>query len=107
MTSVASAATMPSPDEMMSRLNLPNMMGMMAGMCAQASLPATLPPDISKSQFIVLRCYRQGLKNSGDISRALSMDAGAVESETTSLTSNGYLTKDRRLTTKGLEVLGA
>ncbi len=104
---MAAAATMPSPDEMMSRMNLPAMMGMMGGIGAQASFPANLPTDISRSQFIVLRCYRQGMKNSNDIGRALSMDTGAIDSETTSLVSNGYLTKDRRLTTKGLEVVGA
>jgi predicted transcriptional regulator len=76
-------------------------------MGAQAGVPANLPADITRSQFIVLRHYRQGMKNSNDIGKALSMDNGAVDSETSSLTSNGYLTKDRKLTTKALEVLGA
>jgi hypothetical protein len=110
VSSVAAAATMPSPDEMMSRMNLPSMMGMMGGMNqmgAQAGIPATLPSDITRSQFIILRCYRQGMKNSGDISRALSMDASGIDAETLVLTSSGYLTRDRKLTTKGLEVLGA
>jgi hypothetical protein len=109
-SSVMAAATMPSPDEMMSKMNFPGMMGMMGGMGgmgAQASIPVTLPSDISRSQFIVLRCYRQGVKNSNDIGRMLSMDKDAIETETSSLTSSGYLTKDRKLTTKGLEVLGA
>ncbi|MDA4125744.1 MAG: hypothetical protein OK452_00860 [Thaumarchaeota archaeon] len=109
-SSVMSVATMPSPDEMMSKMNFPGMMGMMpgmGGMGAQASIPSTLPADISRSQFIVLRCYRQGMKNSADIGRALSMDKDAIEAETSSLTSSGYLTKDRKLTTKALEVLGA
>ena len=109
-SSVMSAATMPDPGEMMSRMNIPNMMGMMGGMGmmgAQAGVPANLPADITRSQFIVLRYYRQGMKNSNDIGKALSMDNGAVDSETSSLTTNGYLTKDRKLTTKALEVLGA
>jgi hypothetical protein len=109
-SSVMSAATMPSPDEMMSKMNFPGMMGMMPGMSgmgAQASVPTTLPADISRSQFIVLRCYRQGMKNSTDVGRALSLDKDAIEAETSSLTFNGYLTKDRKLTTKALEVLGA
>lgn len=107
--SVMAAATMPSPDEMMSKMNFPGMMGGMGmgGMGAQASIPATLPSDISRSQFIVLRCYRQGMKNSNDIGRMLSMDKDAIETETSTLTSSGYLTKDRKLTTKALEVLGA
>lgn len=109
-SSVMAAATMPSPDEMMSKMNFPGMMSMMGGMGgmgAQAGIPATLPADISRAQFIVLRCYRQGLKNSSDIGRALSMDKDAIEAETSTLTSSGYLTKDRKLTTKALEVLGA
>jgi hypothetical protein len=107
---VMAAATMPDPGEMMSRMNIPNMMGMMGGgmgpMGAQAGIPATLPADITRPQFIVLRCYRQGMKNSGDIGKFLSMDSGAIETETMSLTSNGYLTKDRKLTTKAIDVLG-
>jgi hypothetical protein len=106
-SSVMTAATMPSPDEMMSKMNFPGMMGMMPGLGTQASIPATLPSDMSRSQFIVLRCYRQGMKNSTDIGRALSMDKDAIETETASLTTSGYLTKDRKLTTKALEVLGA
>jgi hypothetical protein len=109
-SSVMSAATMPSPEDMMGRMNIPGMMGMMGvmgQMGAQAGIPATLPADISRSQFIVLRCYRQGMKNSGDIGKFLSMDSVAIENETSSLASNGYLTKDRKLTTKALEVLGA
>ena len=35
------------------------------------------------------------------------MDKDAIETETSSLTSSGYLTKERKLTTKALEVLGA
>jgi hypothetical protein len=110
-SSVMSAATMPSPDEMMSRMNIPGMTGMgmmggMGGMGAQAGIPATLPSDISRSQFIILRCYRQGMKNSSDIGRALSVDKDAIEVETTTLTTSGYLTRDRKLTTKALDVLG-
>ena len=108
VSSVASAATMPDPGEMMSRMNIPSMMGGMGmGMMGpQASIPATLPGDITRSQFIVLRCYRQGMKSS-DIGRALTLDSGAIDAETSALATNGYLTKDRKLTTKALEVLGA
>ena len=108
-SNVMSAATRPDPGEMMSRMNIPGMMSMMGGMgpMAQAGVPATLPADITRSQFIVLRCYRQGMKNSDQIGKALSLDGGAIETETASLTTSGYLTKDRKLTTKALEVLGA
>ena len=109
-TSAMSAASRPDPSEMMSRMGMPNMMNMMGGMGMtgpQAGVPANLPPDITRSQFIILRCYRQGMKNTGDIGKALSMDGGAIDTETMSLTSSGYLTKDRKLTTKALEILGA
>lgn len=108
-SSAMSAASMPSPDEMMSRMNIPGMMSMMGGIgpMAQAGVPANLPADITRSQFIVLRCYRQGMKGPDQIGKVLSMDSGAIETETTTLTTSGYLTKDRKLTTKALEVLGA
>jgi hypothetical protein len=113
---VADAATMPDAEDMMSRMNIPGMMGMTGGMGrmgamgmmgAQATIPANLPADITRSQYIILRYYRQGMKSSGDIGKALSMDSEAIDSETSSLTASGYLTKDRKLTTKALEVLGA
>jgi predicted transcriptional regulator len=63
--------------------------------------------DITRSQFVVLRCYRQGLKNPGEIGKSLSMDGTAIETETSVLTTNGYLTKDKKLTTKAMELIGA
>jgi len=72
-----------------------------------ANVPSTLPADITRSQVIILGCYRQGMKNPSEISKALSMDSGAIETETSSLTTSGYLTKERKLTSKALEVLGA
>ncbi len=109
VSQVAAAATMPSPDEMMGQFNAQGMRGIMGGMgmVSQASVPAILPPDITKSQFIVLRCYRNGIRSNRDISKALSMDPGAIDAEASSLISNRYMTKDRKLTTKALELLGA
>jgi hypothetical protein len=110
ITSAATAPSMPSPDEMMRRMNIPGMMnmpGMMGGAGGQSSMPATLPADISRSQFIVLRSYRQGYKNSKEIGKALSMDKNEVDKETSALKSNGYLSKENRLTSKAIEILGS
>ena len=105
ITRAATAPSMPSADEMMRRMNLPNMMsGMGMGMGAQAMTPHTLPSDISKSQFVVLRSYRQGLKNPKEVAKSLSMDKKEVEGMTGSLVSAGYLTKDNKLTSKSLEL---
>jgi hypothetical protein len=104
ITSAATAPSMPSPDEMMRRMNMPGMMG---GAGGQPSIPTTLPADISRSQLIVLRSYRQGYKNSTEIGKALSMDKNEVDKETSALKSNGYLSKESRLTSKAIEILGS
>jgi hypothetical protein len=107
--SIASAATGPSmssPDEMMRKMNFPGMMVGTSAMFGHAAAPAALPANITRSQFVVLRCYRQGLKNSKEIGKALSMDKNEVEKETATLKLNGYLSKDSRLTSKAIEVLG-
>jgi len=106
ITSAATGPSIPSPNGMMRKMNFPGMMNGMSGMYGQASTPAALPVDITKSQFVVLKWYRQGLKNSKEIGKALSMDKNEVEKETTTLKLNGYLSKDSRLTSKAMEVLG-
>ena len=110
VSSAAMMSTMPSGDDMMKRMmggmNIPGMMGGMGGpMGAQSGFPQTLPPDLTKSQYIILRSHRQGYKGSKQISKALSMDKKEVESQTATLVTNGYLTKDSKLTAKGLELL--
>jgi hypothetical protein len=98
--SIAMSATAP-------RVGVPNMtsfpfMGMQGQM---ANVPEQLPADITKSQYVILRAYRQGLKSSKDISKSLSMDKNDVESQSNVLKTNGYLTKDSKLTTKALDLL--
>ncbi|MDA4112872.1 MAG: hypothetical protein OK474_02385 [Thaumarchaeota archaeon] len=100
VASAAAAPNVPSPDEMMRRMDVQGMMG------ARYGTPASLPADITKSQLVVLRCYRQGYGSSKDVGRALSMDAGDVEKETQSLRANGYLSKDNKITSKAMELLG-
>jgi hypothetical protein len=107
ITSAATGPSISSPNEMMRKMNFPGMMGGMSGTFGQAGVPAALPTDITKSQFVVLKCYRQGLKNSKEIEKTLSMDKNEVEKETATLKSNGYLSKDSRLTSKAIEVLGS
>jgi hypothetical protein len=104
VTAAATAPSMRSPDEIMRRMNLPGMFG---GMGAQAAVPQTLPADITRSQFVVLQYFRQGYKNPKEIGRVLSMDKNEVEKESSALKSNGYLSKEGRLTSKAMELLGS
>lgn len=105
VSSATMASTRPSPDEMMRRMNISGMTGGMIG--AQPGVPETLPPDLTKSQYVILRSYRQGYKNPKEIGKALSMDKKEVETQTSSLVKNGYLTNDNKLTAKALDHLGA
>ncbi len=102
VTAAATAPSMPSSSEMMRMMNMPSMMG---GMGAVGGISESLPADITKSQFVVLRSYRQGLKNPKEVSKALAMDKKEVDAQTLALVSNGYMTKDNKLTSKALEIL--
>lgn len=64
-----------------------------------------IPQDISKTQFLILSSYRQGQKNPKNIAKMLSIDKKSVEEQTRLLQGNGYLTGDKKLTTKGLETV--
>jgi hypothetical protein len=100
------APSMPSPDEMMKKMSIDGMMSRMSMMGGAMSTPANLPADMTRSQFVVLRGYRQGMKGPTDIADATSMDKTEVETETSALVSNGYLTKDLKLSRKAMDVLG-
>jgi len=102
VTRAVTAPSMPSSSEMMRMMNVPNMM---QGMNASSGVPGMLPADITKSQFVILRTYRQGYKSPKDVSKALSMDRKEVDSQTSALVSNGYITRDNKLTSKALELL--
>jgi hypothetical protein len=109
VTRAAMTPTMSSPDEMMKKMNMDgimNRMSMMGGAMNPMGVPATLPADMTRSQFVVLRGYRQGMKNSGQIADTLSMSKPDVDTETSALMANGYLTKDLRLSSKAMDVLG-
>jgi hypothetical protein len=64
-----------------------------------------IPQDMSKTQYLILSQYRNGRRNSKNIAKTLSLDKQSVEEQTRTLQSNGYLTKDNKLTTKGLETV--
>jgi hypothetical protein len=70
----------------------------------QISMP-DLPKDMSKAQYLILSSYRQGQKNPKNIAKMLSMDKKSVVEQTRMLQTNGYLTRNNKLTTKGLENL--
>ena len=96
-------ASVPSTDEMMRRMNIQGMFGGMGGFSED---PIALPPDITRSQYVILRGFRQGCKNSKEVAKSLSMDKKEVDKETSVLISNGYLTKDTKLSSKAMELLG-
>ena len=64
-----------------------------------------IPQGMTKAQFLVLSSYRQGQRNPKNIARMLSMDKKSVEEQTRVLQTNGFLTKDKKLTAKGLETV--
>jgi hypothetical protein len=65
----------------------------------------SIPQDMSKAQFLILTNIRRGEKNPKKIAKMLSMDKKSVEEQTRALQGNGYLTRDNKLTPKGLEIL--
>lgn len=64
-----------------------------------------IPQGMTKAQFLVLSSYRQGQRNPKNIAKMLSIDKKSVEEQTRVLQSNGFLTKDKKLTAKGLETV--
>jgi hypothetical protein len=71
----------------------------------QNAVPENLPADITKTQYIIMKRYSNGLKNAKDVAKSLSMDKKEVEKETDALKSHGYLAKNGKLTGKALELL--
>jgi hypothetical protein len=106
ITSAATGPSMPSPDQMMKRMNIPAFMGG-SPMAYQPSSPTTLPPDVSRTQYLILRSVRDGRRKPKEIGKSLSMDKKHVEDEVSALKTNGYLTKNGMLTSKAIDVLGS
>ena len=91
---------------MMKKINIDGMMSRMSVMESATNAPANLPADITQSQFIVLKSYRLGMKNSKEIAERFSMDKSEVDAETSALVANGYLTKALKLSAKAMNLLG-
>jgi len=82
-----------------------SMQGAMPRIGVHGAVPRSLPPDMTNAQYTILSTFRAGRRKPKDIAKALSMDKKEVERETTILRTNGYLTKNNLLTTKGLSAL--
>ena len=78
----------------------------MLNMNMSSEIGKNLPEDMTKSQYLILSKYREGQRKPKDVAKALAMDKRAVEEQTLALERNGYLNDDRKLTAKGLDVLG-
>jgi len=72
---------------------------------SQSAVPENLPNDITRTQYVILKQYRNGVGNPKEVAKRLSMDKKEVEKETAALKTNGYLTKKTKLTTKSMELL--
>ena len=100
----AKAMTYSRPKMDMSQM-MKSLQGGFPMMNMQAGPAKNLPQDMSKSQYMILSKYQAGHSNPKNVAKSLSMDKKAVEQETRTLQNNGYLTKDRKLTSKALETL--
>jgi hypothetical protein len=105
-SSVSSAVNRPSMPKFKSMPGFANAMPMFGGGGQfGGDIPESLPLDITKSQYIILRMFRSGQKKTGDIAKSLSMEKRDVEGGIITLRNNGYLSSNNKLTTKGLNVL--
>ena len=64
-----------------------------------------LPDDITKIQFTILKLFHQGCKNPKDIAKQLSMDNKEVQRQWNALITSEYLTKDKKMTSKAIELV--
>lgn len=90
------------------KFDVNKMMGSLQNQLQGLNFPrstATIPDGMSKAQFLILSSYRHGKRNPKNIAKMLSMDKKSVEEHTRALQTSGYLTKDKKLTTKGLETI--
>jgi len=69
------------------------------------AVPRSIPQDMTMAQYTILSTLRGGRRKPKDVAKALSMDKKEVEREAAILRTNGYLTKNNLLTTKGLNTL--
>ena len=63
-----------------------------------------LPEDMTGSQYVILKQF-ENLRKPKDVAKVLSMDRKEVEKETDTLIAKGYLSKNKKLTSKALDLL--
>ncbi|MFI5420427.1 MAG: hypothetical protein ACHQ1H_05625 [Nitrososphaerales archaeon] len=66
-----------------------------------------LPEDITASQFVILKQARMGNSKPKSIAKNLSMDKKDVENHLIALKTNGYLSGNSKVTTKGMDLLSS
>jgi hypothetical protein len=71
----------------------------------QPLIPTQLPSDLSRAEYAILRAVREGIAKPKDIAKYLVTDKKEVEIEIEKLKLKGYLSKDGKLTSKGLETV--
>jgi hypothetical protein len=71
----------------------------------QPLIPTQLPSDLSRAEYAILRAVREGIAKPKDIAKYLVTDKKEVEKEIEELKLKGYLSKDGKLTSKGLETI--
>ena len=71
----------------------------------QPLIPTQLPSDLSRAEYAILRAVREGIAKPKDIAKYLVTDKKDVEKEIEELKLKGYLSKDGKLTSKGLETI--
>ncbi|HYY90997.1 MAG TPA: hypothetical protein VE955_03335 [Candidatus Dormibacteraeota bacterium] len=82
-----------------------SLQGTMQAVANPQWMTRTIPEGMSKTQYMILNGYRRGHSNPKKVAKMLSMDKKSVEEQTRVLQSEGYLTKNRKLTSKGVESL--
>lgn len=107
--STVSSALAPRPNfsDMQNRMSSSMFMNPMQTAGFGSMAEKKLPEDITASQFVILRQTRMGNSNPKNIAKNLSMDKKEVESQLSALKTNGYLTNNSKVTTKGMDLLSS
>jgi hypothetical protein len=97
------SSSISNPDDMMKKFGM-NIPSFSTQFNTNTPVPK-LPDDITKIQYTVLKLFHQGYKNSKDIAKQLSMDNKEVQKQWDALITSGYLTKDKKMTSKAIELV--
>jgi hypothetical protein len=108
--STMSSAVAPRPNfgNMQNRMSSSMFMNPMQAAGFGSMMPdKKLPEDITASQFVILKQARMGNSKSKSIAKNLSMDKKDVENQLIALKTNGYLSGNSKVTTKGMDLLSS